>query len=688
MSPEQLRGADADARSDVWAFGCVLYQMLTGRAPFDRESETAIGAAILETEPAPLSTLARGVPPSLQRVVDRCLAKAPEDRWQSAADLRHELDWIAKSGRRGDDSAQKRAMTSSSERIAWCAAGVAVAVAIAVVSIAIWSARRVPSPGPMQFTIPMPDEIDQARSFALSSDGLQLAFVGLPRDKSASPVIWIRPLVGEGDARPLTGTGGGRLPFWSPDGRALGFFADGKLKSIDVATGVIRELCSAPVGRGGTWGGHTILFVPEQRSGLYRVPDSGGQATPVTQPQQPDELHRFPSFLADGVHFLFTVINKEVVSIDVGSLGDTGIIELHRQKSAANVGRGVTQAYVARGMLVYAYDGSVLAQALDEKHWRLSGAPMLVAKSVNGDDVSRQAFAVSDNTFVYRPLIRSVSRLTWLSRNGDVMSTIWGPGVFQSVQLSPDDTQAVAARSDAVKLILWAIDLARGAPLQLTVGSQHVLWSIDGTRVWFRKPDAVWHDHIYSILVDGGGGERLETDRPNAWAAPVGWSDTGSLLSTGYTSSGKTSYDLWESSSSGDARILIAAENDSSDFYDAAVTRKGDLIARAVAGRVLYVQPTRGSGARVAVDRGNVASPRWRADGHELYYLSDGHLMAADISGVDPVVAGHPRKLFEFRGSFFSPSRDGQRFLAAVPESSGESNAPGIILNWTSPSGK
>jgi serine/threonine protein kinase len=692
MSPEQLKGAEADARSDVWAFGCLLYQMLAGRAPFDRDSESAIGAAILETEPAPLTTVARGVSPSLQRVVDRCLAKAPDDRWQSMADLRHELEWIAKSGGKTGASSGTRAVSTRRERLAWGVAALAIAVAVATVSFVVWNARRVPPPAERRsMSIAMPDGIGEGGSFALSRDGLQLAFIGFPRDRSASPLIWVRSLVGDDDARPLTGTGGGRLPFWSPDGRSLGFFADGKLKSIDVASGVIRELCPAPLARGGTWGEHTILFVPDQHSGLYRVPDNGGQATPVTQPQQPnEELHRFPSFLADGVHFVFTILNKDVVSIMIGSLSDDKKIrELHRQTSGGGLGRGMTQAYVAHGMLVYASGGSVVAQALDEKRWQLSSTPILVAKAVSGDDVTTQAFAVSDSTFVYRRLIRPVSRLTWLSRSGDEEAAIWEPGWFQSVQLSPDDTQAVVARSDGMKLVLWVIDLARGVPEQLTVESgPRVLWSLDGARVWFRKPSALWHDHIHSILVDGRGGEKLETDQPNAWADPLGWSDTGSLLCTGYTASGKSLFDLWECPSSGEARVLIPAENANAGFLDAAVTRKGDLIASVPGGTALYVQPIRGRAARVTVDRGKVASPRWSADGRELYYLSNGHLMAADISGVDPVIAGRPHQLFEFRGSIFSPSRDGQRFLAAVPQASGEGNAADIILNWTNLPGK
>ena len=686
MSPEQLKGAEADARTDVWAFGCVLYQMLTGRVPFDGGSEAAIGAAILDSEPPPVSTVGRGVSPALQRVIDRCLAKAPDDRWQSVADLRHELEWIAQPTGRARESSVTRTVSTRRERIAWSVAALAAVLALATVSFVVWNARRAPAPALRNMSISVPDGIEWARSFALSRDGRQLAFVGYPRDTSTPPLIWVRSLVGDAPARPLTGTAGGyTFPFWSPDGRTLGFFSEGKLKSIDVGTGTIRELCPAPNARGGTWAEHTILFVPEPTSGLYRVPDEGGQATPLTGPQA-GELHRFPSFLADGVHYLFTVIKGDVVSVKVGSLRDAETTELTRNSSEGTVGRGITQAYVAGGMLVFARDGSVLAQALDEKRWRLSGDPLLLARNVDTDTAASQAFAVSDSTFIYRSADRTPSQLAWLSRGGEAGPPIWEPAVFQSVQLSPDDMRAVVARSDGRKLFLWAIDLARGGqPQQLTMGSgSPVLWSPEGDRLLFRKPGAVFHDHIYSILADGGGNEKLVTDRPDGGAAPLGWSDTGSLLYAAYA---KVPADLWELPSWGNARILIPAVNANTDFNVAAVTRKGDLIASVVGGKVLYVQRIRG-GPRVQVASGNLGSPRWRADGHELYFPSAGHMMAVDVSAGDPVKVGAPHTLFEFRGSFYSPTQDGQRFLVAVPQASGDRPPVNIVLNWTSPRDK
>jgi serine/threonine protein kinase len=693
MSPEQLSGAEADTRTDVWAFGCVLYHMLTGRAPFDGPSEAAVGAAILGSDPPAVATLVPNVPPSLQRVVDRCLAKAPADRWQSAADLRHELEWIAKDGGKPGGAPRTRSVPPGRERIAWTVATLAIVVAVGLVSFAVWSTRHVaPSAAMRGLSIVLPDSISQAAQLALSRDGRHLAYVGRPRDLSSQPQIWVQD-IGESEARALTGTGGtDLLPFWSPDSRSLGFFADKELKTINVATGAIRDLCSAPNGRGGTWAKNTILFVPDSHTGITRISDTSSstncQATPVTRPS-PDELHRFPSFLDDGVHFVFTTIatKSSVVSISVGSLGGDPITELYGGNSTGTLGRGATQAFVASGMLVFASNGSVLAKALDEKNWRLLDDEIRLSPYVDGDALGTNAFAVADNTFVYRPMDRTPAELKWLTRNGDDAGPpIGAPAFFRSAQLSPDDKQAIVARSDGVQLEFWVIDLVQSsAPRRLTVGSgSEVLWSRDGARVLFRKPVGLFQDRIYSIPVDGSGTEKLEPGQPSdltSSTSPLGWSNDGSLLFSGS--------DLWERPPSANASVLMRGDA-TGGFDNAAITPKGDLVASVGGGGgALYVQPVRrGGGGRQLVTRGRVASPKWRADGHELYYRLRGKVMAVDISGVDILQIGTPHTLFALCGPSYSPSRDGQHFLAAVPQTCGESISPGVIFNWPGLRGK
>jgi serine/threonine protein kinase len=682
MAPEQLKGEDADSRSDVWAFGCVLYQMLTGRAPFDSPSETAIGAAILETEPPPLSSVVPGISPALQRVVDRCLAKAPDDRWQSLADLRHELRWIASRGK-SEERTSARAVTSTSARIAWVAAVLAVAALITTVAMSIWSARHAPRPELARLSITLPEGIEAARFLALSNDGQQLAFVGRQGDGNAS-LIWVKEM-GEVDAKPLTGTAGSPIfPFWSPSGRELGFFSDEKLKVVDVQSGTIRELCPAPNGRGGTWFEHTILFVPDQHAAVQRVPDNGGEPTPVTRPQ-PNELHRFPRFLADGVHFLFTAELDNVVSFSVGSLDDAKITELDHVTGGDRPDQvALTQAYVARGTLVFARGGRVLAQTLDETRWRLSGEKIVLVPQRISSDLSSGAFAVSDSAVVYRlGQLSPPAQLTWLPRNGAPGTPIGTPAPLGMVQVSDDDTRALVARSNGSQLVFSAFSVDRPeAAQELGEGSgSPVVFSRDGKRVFFRKPGKTFFNDINSLSLEGGRNERIEVDQPDGNKNPLGWSDTGSLLYA--VNKAGTRLDLWEKPLSGAARMLISSVDDASiNFADAAVTRAGDLIASAVGG-TLYVQPIRQSG-RETVDSGKSHSPRWRADGRELYYVNNGYLMAVDITGVGPIRVGKAHKLLEFQGDLFSPTRDGQRFLVAIPYTSTVPSQIGVVLNWFS----
>jgi eukaryotic-like serine/threonine-protein kinase len=682
MAPEQFKGSDADTRSDVWAFGCVLYQMLAGRPPFDSESEPAIGAAILEGVPAPLSSIARGVSPSLQRVVDRCLAKSPDDRWQSAADLRHELQWIARSGEREIDTTAgaKRSPRPSRERLAWSVAAAALVVAAAAAGIAVWRPRPASAPSATQLSIETSAAIEQAESFALSRDGRQLAYVGRLSQRDQS-LIWVRSM-DDREPRSLAGTAGiQQHPFWSPDGRALGFFADGKLKIINVGTGLIRELCAAPNARGGAWAPDgSILFAPGPQSGLYRAPAAGGPSVPVTQ-VQPLESHRLPSFLPDGVHYVFTVVAKDgVVSFRLGSLDSTVSTELFHGAGASSR-LDLTQAYVVDGLLVFARGSSIMAQPLDEKRWKLSGDPMLVVPNVPLDDGGRVAFAVSESSLVYRPEFFPTATLTWLARNGTAGAVLWEPAQLLNVELSPDGGRAAVERREVSKTGLWVIDTTRNAPVRLAdSSSSRTLWSRDGARVLFGQARELFHENIHSIRADGGGDDEIIVDLPDDQKYPLGWSPTGSLLYAALNKS--TRWDLWESPQGGAASFPVAGADPNTDFRPAVIAPGGRLVANVVGG-ALYVQPV-GGGTRVPVASGKVDHPRWRADARELFYVAAGHLMAADISSTDPVQVGTPRALFEFRGLLFSPSPDGQQFLAAVPQASSVSQtAVNVVINWT-----
>jgi hypothetical protein len=425
------------------------------------------------------------------------------------------------------------------------------------------------------------------------------------------------------------------------------------------------------------------------------VSDDGQQGSPVpaTVLQPSEASHVFPTFLADGMHFVFTAFEKNgATKFEVGSLADASVHELYHGPPSSPGNRQLpaqnpTQAFVVGGMLVFWRGGSVQAQPVDDSAWRLMGDPLVVVRKVADEDGVHRAFAVSNSMIVYRSGVPAMQRLTWLPRSGTEGTSLGEPGIFSQVQLTRDDTRAIVTRYDGSKRFLAVIDFARPNELQPLADGSMPLLSRDGLRVLFSKPATVFSD-VHSVRVDGGGDDRLEADTPrDATKAPLGWSVTGSLL---YLVGNKDRRpDLWERRATGGARVLLPADNPDTDFSEAAVTPAGDLIASIVGGktaRPLYVQPVRPGAARALVKTGSLIwEPRWRPDGRELYYIdkSIDRLMAVDVKSADPVQVGIPHALFEFHGLKYAPSRDGQRFLAAVPLAS--SSAPNVIdvmLNW------
>ena len=699
MSPEQARGQNVDTRTDIWAFGCILFEMLTGRQAFAGATTSDCIAAILEREPD-WSVLPAKLPSGVQRLLLRCLEKDPAQRLRSIADARFDLDdagherrSIARSGGKRRNRVPSRGVASPREWIAWGTAALAVAVAGAVLSFAVWSPRRAPTLPLMSASILLPDGIDRALHLALSSDGQQLAYVGLPKKGDVS-YIWIRSL-DKREAQMLRGTGEARYPFWSSNRRSLGFFAEGKLKTIDVTSGVIRELCPAPDGAGGSWSGHTIVFAPDRRgSALSRVSEDAHECSPVaaTVLQSSETTHEFPAFLADGTHFVFTALEKNgATKLEVASLDDLVPHLLYRGPDPSSGSRRLpsqdrTQAFVAGGTLVFWRGGYVQAAPLDEKKWR-TGDPVVVVPNVDDEDGVHRAFAVSNGILVYRAGGPSpVQRLTWLSRDGKEQTPLGEPGRFDQVLLTRDDRRAIVTRYDGSKRALSVIDLARpNEERTLAKEGARPILSLDGLRVLFTRQGQSDAD-IYSMRVDGGD-ERLEVDKPESGKASLGWSPSGSIL---YVAGNKETLraDLWERPASGGARVLLPADDKDTDFDGAAMTVAGDLIATIAGGktaRSLYVRPTRRGTPRLVATGTGLWEPRWRSDGRELYYIdiANHRLMAVDVSSADPLQIGIPHPVLEFQHWQYAPSRDGQRFLAAVPLVS--SNPPHVIeamLNW------
>jgi hypothetical protein len=351
MAPEQLEGAEADPRTDIFALGALIYEMATARRAFEGKSKTSLIAAILSTQPPPISSVQPVMPPALDHVVRKCLEKDPDDRWQSAHDVASELRWIGEAGSQAGVPTTLSVRRRSRERLAW---GLVALLGTAAGLLAVVQLRRPAAPAvAFRATLDPPPETSlipfDELGLALSPDGRQLAFVAIAADGSKQ--IWIRDLA-EMSARPLGETSGAWYPFWSPDGRHLGFFADGKLKRIDLRGGSPQVIAEAPSGRGGSWGqGDVILFSPNIRSAIHQVPATGGTPTPVTRflPEQ-ETSHRWPHFLPDGRHFLFLLRARTSGQPEVGRLM---LASLDSPEATLLIDDATNATYVDPGYLLY-----------------------------------------------------------------------------------------------------------------------------------------------------------------------------------------------------------------------------------------------------------------------------------------------------------------------------------------------
>jgi len=698
MAPEQLEGKEADSRSDIFSFGAIIYEMTTGKRAFEGNSAANVIAAIVDRPLPPMSTLQPRTPPMLDRVASKCLAKNPDDRWQTAHDLSDELKWIAEHESHAiGDAVPRRPVT---RRLTYLAVGTAL---IGAVTVLAWRTfdRPLPDQPAVRMTLAPPDRAEEfGRSAAVSPDGRWLTFIA---STGGRQMLWVRALNAL-ESQPLTGTEDGRYPFWSPDSTQIGFFADGKLKKVDAKGSPPVTLANAYNGRGGTWGTDgTIIYAPGFIDPLHRVDASGRDPKPLTtlDREHGEDSHQWPWFLPDGRHFVFLVkdFGPEGSGIYVGSL-DSGERVRLMDASLTNV------QYAKPGYLLFLRGQTLMAQAFDARALTLTGSPSRIAEDLRYSAATQHGFfAASDTgTLVYASGGSSAgNRLVWVDRSGKLVRQ-----VTESLRTHGHPTLSPDGQHIAVNVSghIWVNRVPGTDVTPFTFGDVNdpqAVWSPTGAELlWARgRPGSQSAFGFYRKPFNGSESERM------VWRAPAGttsaldnqptdWSPDGTHLL--FQSRGKnTGWDLWElrlSDQKAQPLIQTPSNEGHGQFspngrWFAYTSNESDRLE-------VYVQPYPLTGAKWRVSAAGGMLPAWRRDGKELFFFEPGstRMMAVDVvTDKEEFQWIKPHLLFQLPaaesthasepGSHYGVTPDGQRFLVNVDDQTPVQSL-NVIVNWSS----
>jgi serine/threonine protein kinase len=704
MSPEQVRGQEADTRSDIFSFGMILYEMLSGRRPFDATSVADVMSAILKDDPPELSETNAKISPALDKIVRRCLEKKPQHRFQSAHDLGFALETLTTpSGSHLETGAAFPSITQSArgsrmsrrERLAWLLAACFLLALLAALPFAVIQLRRSPANAEaIRFFIP-PPEGSSFDSSAISPDGRQLAFIATAQGKR---LLWVRPLNAL-TAQPLPGTEDALNHFWSPDSRSLGFLTGSKLKKIDLAGGLPQILCDTTSRSGGTWNREDMIIFGAN-GGLLGVSATGGTVFAVTKSDQTRQeiSHGWPYFLPDGRHFVLSISSPqpEHRGIYLGSL-DKGPM----RRLVPDYSNAAWAASAEGGWLLFVRRGALLAQPFDTRKMSLMGEPFPLAEQVSNSLINgRGAFSVSENgVLVYASGTSWNTQLVWLDRSGKELSVASPPGNHVKLRLSPDDRRLVLERDDPQtgNKDLWVRDLSRGVTTRFTFDPSNdsdPIWSPDGSRI-------VWSSNrngrvgLYQKSASGMGQDELLLSSEN-YVLPRDWS-TDERFIVYIKFDPKTFWDVWGLPLAGERKPFLLVQSPYSEGAPR-LSPDGRWLAyrSSESGREeVYVTTFPSPSAKWQISSGGGAQPHWQHDGKELYYVAaDSRLMAVQVESAAAskadFAAGVPQALFETRLpyasmrdiDFYDVAADGRRFLINTPVDEVRAMPLTVVVNW------
>ena len=688
MSPEQIQGKQADARSDIFAFGAVLYEMVTGKRAFEGKSQLSVASAILEKDPDPISTIQPLAPKALERTIQTCLAKDPEERFQSAHDLKLQLLWLTGAGAEGP-----LAGTPTDERspmkvwVAWAVAALAV-----VASVLFWNMRDAGSrPAVARFSIAAPAntwlDTEAGPALAISPDGQRVAYVVRSGD-SASPMLYLRRM-DEFEGTSVPGTEGATMPFFSPDGQWVGFFTASRMKKVPVEGGSVVEITSVTDGAGATWGTDGYIYLGRYwRGGLSRVLQNGGKSETVTSPDpaRKEQGHRWPEMLPDGDSILFSITKNFGASN-----AEMGVLSIKTRTWRTILSNASNAHYLPTGHLVYAHAGTLMAVPFDLKSLSVTGPPVQVVHGVltNPDDGYGGMAVARSGNLVYvsgaeRTDYVSSTRLVWVSRDGKESLASQTVRAYEDMSIAPDQKMASFTIPADPVWNIWILDLERGNLNRLTFNGDNrdPLWSPDRRHVAYTSfRDG--HFGIYWSAVDGSSPEQRLAITEFEPFPKTFTSDGKKLIFTKYDAA--VDANVWEVPVTGDATPVPLKGLGEADTPEISPDGKWMAYESAETGQVeVYVQPYPGPGGKWQVSSGGGVHPRWALDGKEIFFRRGDAMMAAAVEMRPHFTSDTAHALFtgRYAHSGRDYETDGRRFLLMKSTDQKGPTSLQVVLNW------